>query len=190
MSKPKDNKQVNDQVSADALKPENTELESVKAELEALKQQYDQGVEQLALADSKYKAAVAEQHNIQKRADREIDKVRQFSLERFASGLLPVADSLEKAIEAFEVDKGNNVQHMQEGVKLVYSSLLEVFGRFNVVKHDAINQPFDPEKMEAISSVKAADGQADCVTQVVQTGYSLGERTLRPSLVIVAKEDS
>jgi molecular chaperone GrpE len=126
--------------------------------------------------------AKAEADNIRKRARGEIASAHKFAVEGFASELLAVKDSLEAALAA----ENASVESMRSGVELTLRQLAGVFERFNLAEINPVGQKFDPHRHQAISAV---DSQAEpnTVVQVLQKGYLLHDRVIRPALVLVAK---
>lgn len=126
--------------------------------------------------------AKAEGENIRRRALEDIDKARKFALEKFAGELLAVKDSMDAALN---VDNAT-VESYKDGVELTAKQLLSVFEKFNIAEINPLNEKFDPNKHQAISTVEA-DAEPNTVVQVLQKGYTLNDRVLRPALVMVAK---
>jgi molecular chaperone GrpE len=126
--------------------------------------------------------AKAESENIRRRALEDVDKARKFALEKFAGELLAVKDSLEAALAV----EGGSVESYRDGVDLTQKQLASIFEKFNVAEVNPVGEKFDPHKHQAISMVDA-DAEPNTVVQVLQKGYTLNERVLRPALVMVAK---
>lgn len=126
--------------------------------------------------------AKAETENMRRRAAEDVDKARKFAVENFASELLAVKDSLEAALAA----ESPSVENMKDGVDLTLKQLAAAFGKFNLVDIDPLGEKFDPHQHQAIQVVES-DQPANTVVTVLQKGYRLNERTLRPALVMVAK---
>ncbi len=126
--------------------------------------------------------AKAEGENIRRRALEDIDKARKFALEKFAGELLAVKDSMDAALA---VDNAT-VESYKDGVELTAKQLLSVFEKFNIAEINPLSEKFDPNKHQAISAVEA-DAEPNTVVQVLQKGYTLNDRVLRPALVMVAK---
>jgi len=126
--------------------------------------------------------AKAEGENIRRRALEDIDKARKFALEKFAGELLAVKDSMDAALN---VDNAT-VESYKDGVELTAKQLLSVFEKFNIAEINPLSEKFDPNKHQAISAVEA-DAEPNTVVQVLQKGYTLNDRVLRPALVMVAK---
>lgn len=129
--------------------------------------------------------ALAELDNVRKRTAREIDAARQFGVERFAGDLLPVADSLALALEsAGSADAATLAQGQEATLRL----LLKAFERAGIEVIDPAGQAFDPERHEAIAVQPAADVAPNTVLKVVQRGWALNGRLLRPARVLVSAE--
>jgi molecular chaperone GrpE len=124
----------------------------------------------------------AEGENIRRRAIDDIDKARKFALEKFSGELLAVKDSLDAALLIETTD----VQSYKDGVELTAKQLSSVFDKFNIAEINPVGEKFDPNKHQAISMLENS-GEPNTVTSVLQKGYTLNERVLRPALVMVAK---
>lgn len=125
--------------------------------------------------------AKAETENMRRRAMEDVDKARKFAVENFAGELLAVKDSLEAALAADSPDVAN----LRDGVELTLKQLAAAFGKFNLHDIDPMGEKFDPHLHEAIQMV-ASDQPANTVVTVLQKGYRLHDRTLRPALVMVS----
>ena len=133
------------------------------------------------LADS-YLRAKAEAENARRRADEEISKARKFALESFAESLLPVADSLEAGLAIQNVTP----QQIREGAEATLKQLRSALERNKVIAIDpAAGTKFDPNQHQAVSMVPA-EQEANTVVNVLQKGYLIAERVLRPALVTVS----
>ena len=149
--------------------------ESALAELNSLKAQV------AALTDQALRAQ-AEAQNARRRADDEIAKIRKFAVESFAESLLPVLDSLEAGLK---VDNAS-AERLREGTEATLRQLLAALERNKVVEvNPAAGDRFDPANQQAISMVPA-DQEANTVVSVLQKGYTIADRVLRPALVTVA----
>ena len=124
----------------------------------------------------------AEGENIRRRAMDDIDKARKFALEKFSSELLAVKDSLDAAL----LIEATDVQSYKDGVELTAKQLTSVFDKFNIAEINPAGEKFDPNKHQAISMLENS-GEPNTVINVLQKGYTLNERVLRPALVMVAK---
>ena len=126
--------------------------------------------------------AKAEAENIRKRAQEDIAKAHKFGVERFAADLLPVKDSLEAALAA---DTGS-VENLKSGVELTLRQLEGVFEKQSLQEINPVGQKFDPHRHQAISTLPS-DKEPNTVINVLQKGYALHDRVIRPALVTVAK---
>ena len=124
----------------------------------------------------------AEGENIRRRAMDDIDKARKFALEKFSNELLAVKDSLDAAV----IIEANDVQSYKDGIQITIKQLAAVFEKFNIAEVNPLGEKFDPNKHQAISILEGA-GEPNTVTTVLQKGYTLNDRMLRPALVMVAK---
>ena len=124
----------------------------------------------------------AEGENIRRRAMDDIDKARKFALEKFSNELLAVKDSLDAAL----LIEATDVKSYKDGVELTSKQLLSVFDKFNIAEINPLGEKFDPNKHQAISMLENS-GEPNTVINVLQKGYTLNERVLRPALVMVAK---
>ena len=124
----------------------------------------------------------AEGENIRRRAMDDIDKARKFALEKFSNELLAVKDSLDAAV----IIEATDVQSYKDGIEITIKQLAGVFEKFNIVEINPMGDKFDPNKHQAISMLEGA-GEPNTVTTVLQKGYTLNDRVLRPALVMVAK---
>ena len=129
--------------------------------------------------------AKAETENVRRRGLEEVDKARKFAVEKFAGELLAVKDSLEAALAT-----GDNatLESLKSGVELTLRQLASVFEKQNLLEIDPLGQKFDPNLHQAIGMVEGeGEGEANTVAMVLQKGYRLNERVLRPAMVQVYK---
>ena len=140
------------------------------------------------LAEAKDAAlrAQADAINVQRRAEQEVEKARKFALERFVGELLPVVDNMERALEAAGGDDA--VKAVTEGVELTLKSLRDALQRNGVETLDPMGEPFDPQIAQAMSMVENPDVEPNTVIAVMQKGYRLNGRLVRPAMVMVSKE--
>ncbi len=133
--------------------------------------------------------AKAEVDNIRRRAAQDVEKTRKFALEKFAAELLPVVDNLERAIAS--IDKEDEHQKaLAEGVELTLQSFLSAVDKFGVKAVDPQDQPFNPELHQAMSMQEVPGVAANTVIAVMQKGYELNGRLIRPAMVMVSKAPS
>lgn len=171
-----------EQAQGSELPPElGIEPEGAEASLE----------DQLAAATAKaaenfdlYVRAVAEMENVRRRAAEDVSKAQKFSIEKFAKNLLPVMDSLEKAIEMTAEIEGP----MREGILATHRQLVHALEMSGLTVIDPKDAKFDPNTQQAIAMVPAVEGKsAGDVAQVFQHGWKIHERVLRPAMVSVVQ---
>jgi molecular chaperone GrpE len=131
-----------------------------------------------------YLRAVAEIENVRKRAQRDVENASRYGLEKFAVELLPVLDSLQLAVSnAARAD----AKSLAEGQAATLKLLVKAFERLNIRQINPEGEPFDPERHEAVMARESVTAEPNAVLQVVQPGFELGGRLLRPARVIVAR---
>jgi molecular chaperone GrpE len=153
-------------------------------ELERLQRALTETEERAKSHWEQYVRAVAELDNVRKRAQRDIEAANRYGLEKFAAELLPVQDSLELAVQ--NAGKGD-VRSLIQGQEATLKLLAKALERIGVVALDPRGQPFDPARHEAMMAQESATAEPNSVLQVIQPGYELNGRLLRPARVIVAK---
>jgi molecular chaperone GrpE len=133
---------------------------------------------------NRYLRTAAELENYRKRASRDLENAHRYAHEKFAREMLNVKDSLELGLEA-----GSNadVQSLLEGKAATLQLMDTAFGRLGITEIDPIGEPFDPELHEAMATRESAVAEPDSVLVVVQKGYRMNDRLLRPARVIVAR---
>ena len=130
--------------------------------------------------------AQADAQNIKRRAEQDIERARKFALEQFTRELLPVADNLERALESAAGDD-DVIKPIAEGVELTLKSLLDAMKKSNIEVVDPLGEPFDPNLHQAMSMVENNDVEPNSVIAVMQKGYTLNGRLVRPAMVMVSK---
>lgn len=129
--------------------------------------------------------AQAELDNMRKRTARDIENAHKYALERFITNLLPVLDSMEMGISASTNAEG--IDSVIEGMNLTYQMFTSTLEKFGVKVIDPQGEKFNPEQHEAVSMQEAEDCEAGTVITVMQKGYELNGRLVRPAMVVVAK---
>jgi molecular chaperone GrpE len=153
-------------------------------ELERLQQALSQAEERAKANWDQYLRAVADLENIRKRAERDVQAANRYGLEKFAGELIPVLDSLELAVQSGEKA---DARTLVEGQKATLRLLTRAFEKLGITELDPKGEKFDPNRHEAMLVQEAPNAAPDSVVQVVQRGYELNGRVLRPARVIVAK---
>jgi len=165
---PEQSAEVADQADAGKLA---AELAAAVAEVESLKDQM------LRIQ--------ADAQNVRRRAEQDVEKAHKFGVEKFANEMLPIMDSLERAIEAFGDDEA--LASMREGVEMTMNMFLSGLEKFKMEQVNPLGEAFDPALHQAMSMVEAADAAPNSVIAVMQKGYTLHGRLVRPAMVVVAK---
>lgn len=129
----------------------------------------------------------AEMENLRRRAERDVESAHKYALEKFAAALLPVKDSLEMGITAAANAEGDVAKRLKEGSELTLKMLASALEKFGVKEVDPVGQPFNPDMHQAMTMQPSADHPANTVLAVMQKGYTLNERLLRPAMVVVSK---
>jgi molecular chaperone GrpE len=155
-------------------------------ELERLQQALSDSEERARSHWEQYLRAVAELENVRKRAQRDIESANRYGLEKFAAELLPVRDSLELAVQNARTH-GADLKSLRDGAQATLQLLSQALERIGVVVIDPRGEPFDPARHEAMMSQESATAEPNSVLQVVQPGYELNGRLLRPARVIVSR---
>ena len=129
--------------------------------------------------------AAAELDNIRKRTSRDIENAHKYGLERFINELLPVVDSIELGLNASQ--SAEDIDSLREGMDLTLKKLLDCLGKFGVKTVDPAGEKFNPEWHEAVSMQELEGSESGQVVTVMQKGYELNGRLVRPAMVVVAK---
>ncbi len=155
-------------------------------ELSALQQQL--ATAEAAAQEEKDRALriAAEMENLRRRSALDVEKAHKFALEKFAGELLPVIDSLERALELADRDN-ETLKPMMEGVELTLRAMLTTVGKFGVEQVNPMGEAFDPNRHQAISMVENGNVAPNSVMAVMQKGYELNGRVIRPAMVMVAR---
>ncbi len=155
-----------------------SELEQVQLQLQ----------EATAKADQNWDAVLrtrAEMENLRKRQSRELENAHKYALDKIAMDLLPVRDTLEMGIAAAATEA--DPLKIVEGTELTLKMLTQALEKFNIVEVDPAGEKFDPDLHQAISVQEGTDKPANTVLNVMQKGYTLNDRLLRPAMVVIAK---
>lgn len=184
------NEQVSDEIQQDQQQPQEAETaaevdprDERLAQLEAELAQSQTGVRDAQLR------AQAEIENIRRRAEMDVEKAHKFALEKFANELLPVIDSLERALEVANKEDPQ-LASMIEGIELTLKGLLGAVRKFGVEVVGETGVPFNPEVHQAMSMMESEEFEPNHVMLVMQRGYTLNGRLLRPAMVAVSKAKS
>lgn len=130
--------------------------------------------------------ATAEAENARRRADREVAAAHKYGVERFAKELLGVRDSLELGLKSAESPDAS-AESLKEGMSLTLKQLVSAMDKMSITQIDPVGQPFNPDHHEAVTMLENGDVAPNTVIEVMQKGYLLSDRLLRPAMVVVAK---
>src|SRR5580698_4156146 len=166
----------------DAAQPVNGE--SLDRDLEQLQRALAEAQQEAGNNKDQYLRTMAEMDNVRKRAQRDVENASRYGLEKFAVELLPVLDSLQGAVSnAARADAKSLVAGQEATLKL----LVKAFEKLNIRAINPAGEPFDPARHEAVMAQESPTAEPNSVLQVVQPGFELGGRLLRPARVIVAR---
>lgn len=168
---------------ADAQAQGSADEQALLAEIEALRAELAEAETRAAHNHEQFVRASAEMENVRRRSKEEIEKARKFAIEGFAESLLPVCDSLEMSLKV----ENASVENIRQGAEATLRQLLQALERNKVVVVDPVGQRFDPNAHQAISMQPSADVAANHVVSVLQKGYLINDRVLRPAMVVVSQ---
>lgn len=172
-------KQASNDKPKDKKKSATSQVDELKAQIKDLKQQ-------LADKDDKYLRAEAEIQNMTTRFKKERAQILKYDGQDLAKSVLPVLDNLKRALTIEVTDE--NGKQLKKGIQMVHDHLTSALTDHGITEIEADGKPFDPTLHQAVQTVPVKDGQkADTVVQVLQAGYQLKDRVLRPAMVVVAQ---
>ena len=166
----------NEEAESDEQEAKIAQLEAALLASEAKIQEQQDGVLR----------AKAEVENMRRRTETEIDKARKYALNKFAEELLPVIDNLERAIQAADTEN-EAVKPLLEGVELTHKTFVDTVSKFGLKEINREGEAFNPELHQAMSIQESPDHESNTVMFVMQKGYELNGRVVRPAMVMVAK---
>ena len=174
--------------------PQETKAEEMSSEEvtdatleEALKKLVD-AEEVASRANDDLLRVQAEMQNLRRRSEQDIEKAHKYSQEKFTTELLSVMDNLERALAAAANHEDDTVKAIYEGVDLTLKSFTDCFNRFHIEAVDPMGEPFDPQLHQAMTIIENAEVEPNTVIEVMQKGYTLHSRVIRPAMVVVSKE--
>ncbi len=171
---------------------QNTSDAAIEAEADAIDQGFLRLAEQDAeIADLKDRLlrAAAETENVRRRLEREKTDAAQYGATAFARDMLSVADNLSRALSAFpaEAESDEALKPLFTGIEMTMKELANIFQRHGISRVEALGQPLDPNRHQAMMEIENADAAPGTIVQELQAGYVMRDRLLRPALVGVAK---
>lgn len=190
------NKKTSEQQDNEILEEENSEkLEENDNEeecpAETSVEEEGQNLEEIIAENHKLKEdflrAYAEAENVKKRCQQEMEKSIKFALADFSKSLLPVADNLQRAIDAAGQQDSESENSLKKGIELTQNELMRVFDKFGIHKMDIIGKVFDPNYHRVVQEVEDKTKPAGTIVAEIQTGYMIHDRILREAMVVVTK---
>ncbi len=153
---------------------------------------YSELEEKLKEAENQILLSLADNDNLRKRFDREKEDLSNYVISSFAKEILSVLDNLERALKSIDQDKLNksdkNISQFIEGIELTEKQIITIFEKFKIEKVNSLDQNFDPNLHQAMFEVENPNKESGTITEVVQEGYRIGDRLLRPAMVGVVKK--
>jgi len=181
----------------DKDKAESNEVDSkqeVNKEIQDEKVQDLSVEEKLEDAENRILRTLAETENLRKRYEREKEDLSNYVISNFAKETLSILDNLQRALNSIKTDElkdnDENISKFVEGIQLTEKQIITIFEKFKIEKVESLNTNFDPNMHQAMFEVESKDKEPGTVVEVVQEGYKIGERLLRPALVGVSKKKS
>lgn len=189
MSENRDEQDMNPQDEAMDAQDVN-EAQDAQSPLEEALQKLAQAEMVMAHQKDEVLRVQAEMQNLRRRTEQDVEKAHKFGQERMSTELLAVMDNLERALQV-NVDRENeSVKALLQGVELTLKSFVDCFRKFGIEQIDPLGEPFDPQLHQAMAMQENPNVEPNTVTAVMQKGYSLHGRVLRPAMVMVSKADS
>ena len=166
---------------------ENTEEVQVKENID-----HSQLEERLKEVENQVLLSLADNDNLRKRFDREKEDLSNYVISSFAKEILSVLDNLERALKSIDLNElkksDQNISQFIEGIELTEKQIITIFEKFKIEKINSLDQNFDPNLHQAMFEVENPDKHPGTITEVVQEGYRIGDRLLRPAMVGVVKK--
>ena len=178
--------ELEQQEQAQAVEEQEVELTEEQQRIEELEEALASAQATVAEQQDMVLRAKAEMDNARRRAEGEVEKARKFALERFAGELLPVVDNLERALQMADAEN-EAIKPMIEGVDITLKSFVGTIEKFGLTVVDPQGETFNPEHHQAMSMQESADFAPNTVMAVMQKGYILNGRLLRPAMVMVSR---
>ena len=181
----------------DKDKTESNEIDSkqdVNKEIQEEKVQDLSVEEKLEDAENRILRTLAETENLRKRYEREKEDLSNYVISNFAKETLSILDNLQRALNSIKTDElkdnDENISKFVEGIELTEKQIITIFEKFKIEKVESLDTNFDPNIHQAMFEVESEDKEPGTVVEVVQEGYKIGDRLLRPALVGVSKKKS
>ena len=176
---------IDDEFDAEVAAENSENMESKEVDVEFLQGQLEKLQEQSKVSLDKVVRAQAEMENLRKRAARDVENAHKYALEKFTNELLPIMDSLELGLSASV--KAKNLDDLRKGMELTLEMFNTVMEKFGITMIEPKGEKFNPELHDAVSMQETDDSNSGIIIEVMQKGYTLNGRLIRPAMVVVAK---
>ena len=176
---------IDDEFDAEVAAENSENMESKEVDVEFLQVQLEKSQEQSKVSLDKVVRAQAEMENLRKRAARDVENAHKYALEKFTDELLPIMDSLELGLSASV--KAKNLDDLCKGMELTLEMFNTVMEKFGITMIEPKGEKFNPELHDAVSMQETNDSNSGIIIEVMQKGYTLNGRLIRPAMVVVAK---
>mgnify|MGYP001400982825 FL=1 len=176
---------IDDEFDTEVVVENSENVESKEVDVEFLQGQLEKLQEQSKVSLEKIVRAQAEMENLRKRAARDVENAHKYALEKFTNELLPIMDSLELGLSASV--KAKNLDDLCKGMELTLEMFNTVMEKFGITMIEPKGEKFNPELHDAVSMQETNDSNSGIIIEVMQKGYTLNGRLIRPAMVVVAK---
>ena len=176
---------IDDEFDAEVAEENGENIEPKEVDVEFLQGQLEKLQEQSKVSLDKVVRAQAEMENLRKRAARDVENAHKYALEKFTNELLPIMDSLELGLSASV--KAKNLDDLCKGMELTLEMFNTVMEKFGITMIEPKGEKFNPELHDAVSMQETNDSNSGIIIEVMQKGYTLNGRLIRPAMVVVAK---
>ena len=176
---------IDNEFDAEVAAENSENMESKEVDVEFLQVQLEKSQEQSKVSLDKVVRAQAEMENLRKRAARDVENAHKYALEKFTNELLPIMDSLELGLSASV--KAKNLDDLCKGMELTLEMFNTVMEKFGITMIEPKGEKFNPELHDAVSMQETDDSNSGIIIEVMQKGYTLNGRLIRPAMVVVAK---
>jgi len=176
---------IGDEFDAEVAEENGENIEPKEVDVEFLQGQLEKLQEQSKVSLDKVVRAQAEMENLRKRAARDVENAHKYALEKFTNELLPIMDSLELGLSASV--KAKNLDNLCKGMELTLEMFNTVMEKFGITMIEPKGEKFNPELHDAVSMQETNDSNSGIIIEVMQKGYTLNGRLIRPAMVVVAK---
>jgi molecular chaperone GrpE len=187
--KPEDSQAAEQDITQEINEEEDALLESEDApkEVSESEQALETALEQAQNAKDDLLRVQAEMQNLRRRTEQDIEKAHKYGQEKLSIELLAVMDNLERSQEAASDSEDEAVKAIRAGVDLTVKGFVDCFKKFNIETIDPLGEPFDPQLHQAMSMQENTESEPNTVIAVMQKGYTLHGRVIRPAMVMVSK---